>query len=486
MALSDDEQSVFDHLRVSLTASRQRTRLLNDYYEGIHRLEQLGLAIPEELKRFTVCVNWPRVVVDAVEQRLDVVGFRMPGADGADSKLWDIWQYNNMDEKASFAHLDALALARAYAVVGTNDEDSEYPLITVESPMELITVRNPRTRAVTAALRLYGSGNQTQYGAYSNSSQLLDDHATLYLPNVTRWLVRDGDNWVDEVDPDFHNLGVTPVVPFINRNRATRVTDSFSEGVSEMADVIPIADSASRAITNAQLATETVAVPQKYALGVSKGDFVDGDGNPLPAWQAYFGSVWANGNSDAKVGQLDGGNLSNFETAINMYSRLGSGVSGLPIEYFGLATNNPPSADGQRAGETRLIKKAERKQTPFGNSWEEVNRLVLRFRDGDWNDDAHRLETLWRDAGTPTVAQVTDAVTKEYQVGLTDWETAQETLGRSPETIKRMKERRQADLDQASGFGVQAVVNETMNGGQDVAAVGDSVSAQGGSGAAAK
>jgi hypothetical protein len=170
---------------------------------------------------------------------------------------------------------------------------------------------------------------------------------------------------------------------------------------------------------------------------VSKGDFVDADGNPLPAWQAYFGSVWAHANSDAKVGQLDSADLKNFETMINMYSRLAAGVSSLPIEYFGLSTRmHPPSAEGQRAGETRLIKKAERRQTSFGHSWEAVNRLVLRFRDGDWNTDARRMETLWRDAGTPTQAQVTDAIVKEYQSGLTDWETAQENLGRSfPETI---------------------------------------------------
>jgi len=471
MALSDDEQSMFDNLRETLIASRAKTRLFNDYYEGIHRLAQLGLAIPDELKRFTVVVNWPRVVVDAIEQRLDITGFRMPGKDSADDALWDIWQYNNMDERAAFAHIDTLALSRSYASVGTNADDPEYPIISVESPMEMAVVRDARTHAVTAALRLYGSGNKTEFGAYTNTAELFDDHATFYLPNKTMWLRNVEGEWVDELDPDVHNLGVVPVVPFVNRNRATRVTNSIMEGVSEMVDVIPIADSASRAITNAQLATETVAVPQKYALGVSKGDFVDTDGNPLPAWEAYFGSVWANGNPDVKIGQLPSADLSNFETMIDMYAHMASGLSSLPIEYFGLSTNNPPSADGQRAGETRLIKRAERKQTSFGNSWEALQRLVIRFRDGEWDQDARRMETLWRDAGTPTVAQVTDATVKEYTSGLSDWETAQENLGRSPETIARMKLRRQNDLNAASGFGVQAAVNQTMNGGQDVAAV---------------
>lgn len=478
-ALTDDELSLFNNLKNTLVATRVQTRLYNDYYEGMHRLVQLGLAIPDELKRFSVCVNWPRVGVDAIEQRLDVTGFRMPGKDSADAKLWDVWQYNNMDERAGFAHTDMLALGRSYVCVGTNEEDKEFPLITVESPMEMVAIRDPRTHKVTAALRLYGSySNTDQFGAYTNTAELMDDRATLYLPNKTMWLVNHDGEWVNEYDPDVHDLGVVPVVPFVNRNRATRVTWSISEGVSEMVDLIPIADSASRAITNLQLATEVVAVPQKYALGVSKGDFVDADGNPMPAWQAYFGSVWASASkkTDAEIGQLPGADLTNFETAINMYSRLASGISSLPIEYFGLETVNAPTAEGQRAGETRLIKRAERKQTAAGNSWEAMNNLVLRFRDGDWSDDARRMETLWRDAGTPTQAQVTDAVTKEYQSGLSDWETAQENLGRSPETIARMKKRRQADADLAAGFGVQAVVNQTMDG-QNVEPVGDSVPA---------
>jgi len=448
LTLSVTEQALFDNLKDTLGVSRTQTKLYNDYYEGVHRLEQLGLAIPEELKRFTVTVAWPRVAVDAVEQRLDVTGFRMPGEDSADKSLWDVWQYNNMDERAGFAHLDALAIGRSYVCVGTNEEDPQFPIITVESPMEMVAIRDPRTHRVTAALRLYAPVDGK------------DSRATLYLPNMTRWLALVDGIWVDEYEPDAHNLGTVPVVPFVNRNRATRIAGSILEGVSEMADVIPIADSASRAITNAQLAQETVAVPQKVILGMTKGDFVDGDGNPLPVWQSYFGSVWANANHEAKVQQLPSADLSNFETMVNLYARLASGISSLPIEYYGLNTQNAPSAEGQRAGETRLIKKSERKQTSFGTSWEAVNRLVMRFRDGVWSTDARRMETLWRDAGTPTVAQVTDAIVKEYQTGLTDWETAQENLGRSPETIARMKTRREADSASALGFGVQSALQQ--------------------------
>lgn len=449
MVLSVTEQSLLNNLKATLLISRKETILLNDYYEGMHRLQQLGLAIPEELKHFTVTVNWPRVVVDALENRLDVTGFRMPGQEGADASLWDVWQYNNMDERAGFAHIDALALKRSYVCVSTNGEDKAYPLISVESPNEMIAVRDPRTHRITAALRLYG---RNTFGS--------DRKATLYLPNKTRWLVlNEQGHWEDELDPDEHNLGAPPVVALVNRNRATRPTGSIVEGVSEMYDIIPIADSASRALTNAQLAQETVSTPQKYALGMAMSDFTDPvTGKLVPKWEAYFGSVWASANAEAKIGQLPSADLKNFETITNMYARIGSGLVGLPIEYFGLNTNNPPSEAGQRAGESRLIKRAERRQVSFGSSWESVQRLVLRFRDGEWDPDARRMESLWRDPGTPTQAQVTDAIVKEFQSGLTDWETAQENLGRSPETIARMKTRRQADAELSLGFGVQSAL----------------------------
>lgn len=446
MALPYDQQQVFDRLNNLLMLSRPEVLRLNDIYEGMARLRQLGLAIPPELRRFTVVLNWPRVKVDAVEQRLDVTGFRIDGQ--ADLGLWDVWQYNNMDERQSLAHIDSLALTRAYVCVGTNDQDPDYPLVTVESPLQMIASRDPRTHQITAALRTYSSNEVINNQAI--------DRATLYLPDVTRWLKLDSMlGWVDEFEPDQHNLGVVPVVALVNRARATLRRNVLVEGVSEMADVIPVADSASRALTNTQLLQETLVAPARGVLGMSKGDFVGADGQPLDAWKTYFGAVWASENASAKTFQFDAADTTNMDTVLNMYARQASSVGGLPVEYFGLNTQNPPSADGQRAGETRLIRLAERRQTSFGHAWEQVMRLVLLFRDGAVSDSARRMETIWRDAGTPTISQVTDAVQKQYASGLLDWESAQEQLGRSPQQIAVMKERRQAELASALTFGVQ-------------------------------
>jgi hypothetical protein len=210
-----------------------------------------------------------------------------------------------------------------------------------------------------------------------------------------------------------------------------------------MEDVVPITDAAARNISNAQLGQETHAVPQRGVLGATKGDFVGQDGKPLTAWEAYFGAVWALGNKDAKTFQFDASDMANFERMMDLYARLASGVSGLPPNYFGLAADDAASADAIRSRESRLVKIAERDQVALGESDAEVLRIAERMRTGTWNRDMDAMETLWYDAGTPTVAARTDAVVKLYTATdstgrpLIPREMAMEEMGWGPTKIQR-------------------------------------------------
>lgn len=414
MALTLDETNALDGLSRKLTMWAFDDARKNAYYEGQQRLEHIGLAVPPDLRRFETVVNWPRLAVDALEERLDLEGFRLAGAETDDTELWRIWQANDLDEESQLAHLDALIYGRSFICVGTGEDDGT-PLVTVESPREMIAAFDPRTRAVSAALRLYGDTDENP------DPQL----ATLYLPDRTRWLAKGADGrWV-EYDGDDHDLGVVPVVPLLNRRRVGRWT-----GVSELADIIPLTDAAARSLTNLQIAGETHSVPQKYALGVSKGDFVDSDGNPLPAWEAYFRSIWATANKDAKLGQFAASDLSNFHETVNHYAKLVASLTGLPPHYLGFTTDNPASADAIRSSEARLVKRAERRQRIFGGSWERAMRLVLRLSTGDWVPAARGMEAIWRDAATPTHAAKVDAIQKlTGGKPIMSIESAQEELG---------------------------------------------------------
>lgn len=445
MALTVNERAIMVELESRLADSELDR--LDGYYDGAQRLEQLGLAIPPQLQRFTVVVNWPQIAVDAVEERLDVEGFSWPGTEDADGELWRIWQANDLDEQAQQAHLDALIYGRSYVCVGTSEDDKDTPLVTVESPREVATVRDPRTRTTMAALRLW-----------KDEKTLQNASATLYLPDVTVWLAWDQGGWVER-DRDEHKLGRVPVVPLLNRARTRRVA-----GVSEMAPVIPLTDAAARALTNAQVAQETHAVPQRGVLGATAGDFVDSSGKTLTAWEAYFGAVWTLQNEDAKTFQFDSSDMSNFERMVNLYARLVSGVAGVPPNYLGLAADDASSADAIRSREARLVKRCERKQTYFSGAWEQVMGLVVRLRDGVWNPDAKLLETRWRNPATPTRAAQADAAVKLVQAGVLPREAAWEDLGYGP---NRRQKLRQQFAAQAAEDPVQAIARGLAGGGAE-------------------
>lgn len=397
MALTVDETTLLNTLSNRLSGSFARDGLMGAYYEGSQRLEHIGLAVPPELRRFETVVNWPRVTVDSLEERLDVKSLMLPDQAEASGLLREGWDANNLDSESSLAHLDAMVYGRTFVSVGANAEDSSLPLISVESPRELTAIVDPRTRRIAAALRLYGA---TEYDPGPM-------FATLYLPDRTVWLERGqgSGRWV-EYDRDQHNLGRVPVVMFLNRRR----TGDWC-GVSEMSDVIPLTDAAARALTNLQLALETHAVPRRWALGMTKGDFVDKDGNVLPTWQAYFGAIWGSANPNAKFGQFDASDLKNFHETVNHYASLVAGLTGLPMRYLGQNTQNPPSADGIRADEARLVKRAERKQRAFGDQWAWVLALYVRFKTGEWVD-GNRIKLEWYDAATPTYAAKVDGIQK--------------------------------------------------------------------------
>lgn len=404
-----------------------RLERLDRYYQGKHRLEALGLALPPEMERLRTVINWPALAVDSLEERLDVEGFQLGGATSADERLWDWWQANDLDEESSLAHLDALVYGRAYVTVSRGASAGDPPVITVESPRTMAVTIDPATRAVAAAARVFERDEAQQPSG-----------VVLYLPGRNVTYRRSNGVWRAAETARFA-LQETAVVPLVNRARL-----AHRHGVSEMRDVMGLADAACRSLTNLQGAQELLAMPQNIFFGVEKNDFVDQNGNPLPTWEAYLGRMKALANENAKAIQLPGADLRNFTEVINHYARLVASVTGLPPHFLGMSTDNPASADAIRSAEARLVKRAERRARALGEAWERVMRLALRFV-GDDDTAARRLETVWRDPSTPTYAAKADAVVKLFQAGIIPQEAAWEQMGWSPEYRRHLRSLTSAD-----------------------------------------
>ena len=424
MALTPDEESVLASLQRKLGAQYVDDELNLSYYLGQQRLQQLGMAIPPNMRRFLVIVNWPRVVVDTIERRQNVRSLVLPGRETDDKRLRAIWDGNNMDADLTMFNLDTLIYGRGFLSVGANEDDRRIPLMHVESPREMVADVDQRKRSLKSAARFYGV-DDAGFGPL---------YATLYLPDVTVWLEKDTGTgqWV-EADRDEHNLGRVPIVMHLNR----RMSGTW-QGQSELNDIKGVTDAAARAITNLQFAQEAHGVPQRFALGVSQGDFVDKDGNPLPAWEAYFNAIWANKNPNIKVGQFDAADLNNFETAVNLYGKQAAVLTGFPARYFGLFTTNPPAEGAIRADESQLVESVERRNAAVGTTLGWAVALAYKFAYGR-EVTGNRIRVDWHDPATPTVAQRMDAVVKAKSVEILSREGAWDELGWSE--ARKAKER---------------------------------------------
>lgn len=404
VSLSDAELATVTRLDNRRGTLEPTFRQLDSYYNGNQLIRDLGISIPPQMRGLQVGVAWPRITVDALEERLDVQGFRYASSSDGDDSLWDIWQSNNLDEESQLAHLDALIYGCAYACVGTNDDGS--PLITVESPRHLSVEWDPRWRAITSALRVYGGDD------WGRNKQ-----ATLYLPDQTVYLSQDGVGWTVE-DRDEHGLGEVPVARLANRQRVSQ-----RDGASEITpEIMKLTDAAARTLIAMEVAREFYAAPQRYVLGASEEDFVGADGAKKTPWETYLGRYLAltrdeDGNLP-QVGQFTSHDPSVYTKILDRLTEDMSTASSLPAYRLGKTTANPASADAIRSAENGLIKKAERRQTAFSGGWESTMRLAIRIANGGvLPDEARLIETLWASPATPTPAATTDAITKQIAAG---------------------------------------------------------------------
>lgn len=429
-------------------------RELTAYLEGMSRPDSIGVSLPPKTRVLELVLNWPGLVVNTVEARLDVEGFLLADGTDTDDRLWKWWQTNDMDLESSLLHQEALALGRGFVIVGNHPEEG-VPAITVHTEEGMAAAVDPLTREVAEAVRTYTDGADTKWAAH-------------YLPGRTNYYYLSlSGRWVMDTSKTLqHTSQIPAVIPFVNR---FRISDTI--GRSEMADVLGLTDAACRTLTNMQLAQELLGAPLRGLFGVDDDDMEDSDGNPVDAIDLYMGRLLTSENDQAKLMQLAGADLRNFTEVLQTYARQVSILTGIPQHYLGLGADNPTSADAMRAAENQLVKRVERHQRVFGEAWEKVMRVAMAIQ-GEKIDRATRLETVWRDASTPTMAAKMDAAVKGKEAGLYGPDTALKMAGFS------LEERKAAHLERldpamALGLGAKTPPSQETAGTLEALGVGD-------------
>ena len=391
----------------------------------------------------TLHVPWPRLVIGAIEERLTITGFRGSRDEPANAELWDIWQDNNLDELSILAHVEALTYGRAFALVWADDTGK--PTITVESARQCAVLFDPASRKVVAGLKRWVADGRGQ--------------AVVFTPTVIRRFTTNSDvieggnntpgslegaTWDLSADVIPNPLGMVPLVPLVNRPSISK-----PDGISELADLIPTFDALTKLSSDLMVSSEFLASPRRWATGLTLEE--ERDDNDVPTgdidegnnFSDLPGRLWMAEDPQARFGQFDAADLSGFVNSLSMLKRDLSSVASLPPTYVGQFGDVPSSADAIRSAESSLVATARRKAMTFGGAWETVMRIAHAIEVGYWSPDLQRLEVMWANFETRTMAQAMDAATKGVQSEILDPDFAAEKfLDMSPTEIERNAEAR--------------------------------------------
>lgn len=414
--------NLFHTLLQRLDERRADLTTLDAYYQGRQPLAYLSPEAKAALgTRFNlVGTNVCRLAVTSLAERLRITGFTVDGTH--DTDLWKTWLRNDLDQLAPVAHREALALGRAYVIVWA--DESGRARVTVESAHQVTTMHDPATREVVAAIKRWEAADGT--------------HAVLYEPDqITRWRSDAFGAWggfhrVDTID---NPLGEVPVTALRNGDRL------LDDGVSEMADVMPLSDALNKVLADAMVGSEMYARPRRWATGIELVE--DADGNiiePFPDSARMMISE----SPDSKFGSLPAADLASYESSVKTLTSQIMAVSALPAHYLGALTNQPASADALRAAEASLTARAEARQALFGRSWERVARQMHAIDHGT-DPNGVDVSVVWADPATRSVAQEADAVVKLYASGLLPATIALQRLGYTGDQINEIRRAKRAE-----------------------------------------
>lgn len=448
---SDDEarhiEAMLDRLRLVNVANAEAEAR----YEGSWCAKQFGISIPPNMRGLHTPAGWDGTVVDVLEERLDWLGWT---SDGDEFGLDEVFASNGLDVDGGMAHLDSLIFGVSFVSVGSGFDGEPNPLVTPHSPTTMTATWDRRTRRLSSAL-----------ATVSVDGDVVE--ATLYTLGSTATFARQSGRW-HATGRDVHNLPRLPVVAVPNRVRGSR-----DLGRSEITKPIRYySDAAARTLLGLEVNREFYNAPQRIGLNVSDDMFEDEAGNAVSPWTSIMGRVWnipanEDGQPAPDVKQFNPASPSPYLDQVQGYAQRVASEAGIPSTYFGIHTANPASADAIRAAESRLVKRAERRQASFGRSWLEVGRLALLVRDGDLSPEYDTsVSTKWRDAATPTRAASADEATKLIASGVLppDSTVTYDRVGLSPAEQRQVA----ADKRRSGGSAALRAISEAAAAGSPV------------------
>jgi len=365
----DEERQTFLRKAAFIDQARlARYATAETYYDGLQTtyltdraktyLEANGIAYQE---------NFCEVIVDAMVERLSVVGVRSD-SEVFDAWVWtDWWDHNEGDVLQLTVHTEAAKKGDAFVILEWSAK-----LGRVCAHFNRPELMNPvyREGRLMYVAKVWDSEAESP----TNPTGMAVRRMNLYYPDrVEKWFATSsGDKaawgrWLDDTDTEWpvawtyegKPLGI-PVIHFANKARG----DHF--GRPEHLGAIPQQNRLNKELLDLSMVLDQLGFPQRYAIGV-------GDTSGL---KNAPGEVWRTDSTDGTFGQFDAANPAGPLAAIEAtLVRMGT-RSNTPAHRFTL-TGGYPSGEALKVAEAGLTAKARNRHTVWGGGpWAATFRMA--------------------------------------------------------------------------------------------------------------
>lgn len=395
-------------LKKELEIYRMKNAKKDLYYESKNELKDLGISVPDTLRKMRASVAFCQVVVDKYSARVKLQGFY--GAES--SELDKIFKANRLAQVAKMVTKDAIKYGTGYIIVGRGDTSIGEPkvIISAESPNNVFASRNLRTGRASAAIQLIkGKKEKESLG-------------TLFLlDRIVPFMILEDGRYVLDGEIQVHNENFIPVFQLINDP-----VSSSTRGRSEITDhLMNLQDEGVRAMASLALNREYYGRPQAIFTNVDGKEFENGR-NPFSSQYGkaiIFGQGANRGanqggtipSTPPSVTQLQVGSPQPHIDELKFLRTEVSMASGIPTVEFALDTANPASADAINAGSHDIVSKSEDLISNEAEMFEQLMTYAVRLWTGE--EPEEDIQALYGEPSTPTAAAIADATSKYVAAG---------------------------------------------------------------------
>lgn len=437
--LTVTEQANLLALANALDYHQSRNATKDKYYEGHITLNDvnLGIALPNDLKKLDVGCNWGQKAVDVLAARSMFDGF--VGSGGNIDGLSRIVENNRLVAEYAKACRDELKYGCVFATLSA--DDTMGCKIRFHSPGYASALWNGKKGRIDCGLAIMDTVKDE-----SNKEKWIPAAVNLYTDSAIIVLTRTGSQWSAKRHP--HKMGRPLMEPMI-----WNATSDKPFGRSRLKKAIrALIDDYVRTVANATIALEFDTTPQKYILGVTDAQF---DAITSDKFKQYMGSILAattnpDTGENPVFGQLAQGSLTPHVEKMRMTATQFAAATGLTITDVGVINDaNPTSSDAILAQSQTLVLMAQQLNTSNGDALRTIACMAQAIARNvtleELTDEERSIMAHFKNPAMPSVAVTADAAIKiasaRQEFASTD--VFLEMLGFDQADIRRIKAQEQ-------------------------------------------